>query len=152
MTAPHAPARARVEAWTPARWFLLVIAVTHVPLGIAGLAIDRSFPITAAAAARAEPAYVLGVLRTNGWHSLAALLIGLAALYCTLMPAGARTLALLLGVSHIGIVLFLLVADPDTLLIASNDADQIIHAFTAAGGTTAALLTPRLVVARPATP
>lgn len=128
--------------WTAARWFLLVAAVWHLPLGIAGFFVDRSFPIGADAAESAGSAYVFGVFKTNGWHSLAALILGVVALYFTLYPRRARSVALAVGVIHVGIVGALIVRDPSTFWIASNDADQIVHASSAVGGIVCGLLTP----------
>lgn len=128
--------------WMAARWFLLVAAVWHLPLGIAGFFYDRSFPIGPDAAESAGSAYVFGVFKTNGWHSLAALILGVVALYFTLNPGRARSVALAVGVIHVGIVAALIVRDPSTFWIASNDADQIVHASSAIGGIVCGLLTP----------
>ena len=73
------PASLSTSKWTPARWYLLVFAIVHLPLGVAGLVVDRSFPIGAGATRTENPGYVFGVLETNGWHSLAALLLGIVA-------------------------------------------------------------------------
>lgn len=128
-------------SWTPARWYLLAIAITHIPLGVIGLVMDRSFPIGPEAAARADSAMVFGVFETNGWHSLAALGIGVGATLFTMYPSRARAVALALGVSHVAIMLSFSFADPTTKWIASNGADQVIHASTAIGGIATGLLT-----------
>ena len=130
------------SAWTPARIFLLISTLYHVPLGVAGLIAERTFPVGAAATARAGSDFVFGVFETNGWHSVAALLVAAVSLYFTLRPARAREAALSLGVFHVGLVVALMVRPPETFWLASNAADQVIHAFTAVGGIVSARMTP----------
>ena len=127
--------------WTPARIFMLVAAVVHLPLGVAGLIADQTFPVGATAAERAESALVFGVFETNGWHSVAALAIGLMAAYLTIAPRRARDVALAIGLFHVGVVASLVVWEPSTFWLASNAADQVIHTSTAIGGIGSALLT-----------
>jgi hypothetical protein len=130
--------------WSPARWYLLAVAVSHVPLGVIGLVVDRSFPIGAEAAREAASHRVFGVLETNGWHSLGALALGvLAASILVAAPERARRVALLIGVFNLGLLLSLIAWDPRTFWIASNGTDQIIHSATALGGIVTGLLTPR---------
>lgn len=127
--------------WTPARVFLLVTAIVHVPLGIVGFFYDRSFPLGAQATEVAGSAHVFGILETNGWHTLGALLVGVIALNAALNPGRAREVALGLGVFHVGLFASLLVWEPSTFWLASNAADQVIHAFTAIGGIVTGLAT-----------
>lgn len=138
VTAGVAP---QAGSWTPARIFMLWAAVLHLPLGIIGLVYDQTFPVGASAAARAGSDHVFGVLETNGWHSLAALGIGIVATYFAMYPRRARDAALIIGVLHVGIVAALAVWDPSKFWLASNAADQVIHASTAIGGIGSALLT-----------
>jgi hypothetical protein len=138
--------------WTPARMFLLVAAVWHIPLGIIGLFYNHDFPIGAGAARTAGSAQIAGVFTTNGWHNLAALVLGLVALVFTLYPARARTVALAIGVIHVGITLALLIWEPSTFWIASNTADQFIHASSAVGGIACGLATKEVGVPRAAQP
>ena len=137
--------------WTPARMFMLVSAAVHLPLGIIGLIYERTFPLGSSAALEAGSDHVFGVLETNGWHSLAALGIGIVSAYFTMYPLRARDAALIVGVFHVGIVAALSVWDPSVFWLASNGADQIIHASTAIGGVASGLLT-RPDRSRPATP
>lgn len=129
--------------WTPARIFLAFSATYHLLLGIAGLAVDQTFPVGWQAAAQASSGHVFGVFETNGWHSVAGLLIGLVSLYFTVRPEGARAGALAVGVSQAVVTLALAVVPPSTFWLASNAADQVIHSATAIGGIGSALLTPR---------
>lgn len=135
------PNSARTSAWTPARIFLVVSAIYHLLLGILGLAIDQTFPLSAEAAARAGSMHVFGVFETNGWHSLAALGLGAVSLFFAVRPQRAREAAVALGISQAFIVLALALRDPSAFLLAANGADQVIHTATALGGIVSGLLT-----------
>ena len=142
-TAEARPLRPDV-GWSPARWYLLAVAISHIPLGIVGLVFDRSFPIGAEAAREAGSHHIFGVLETNGWHSLGALALGvLAASILVAAPERARRVAFLIGVINLGLLLSLVAWDPSTFWIASNGTDQIVHSATALGGIGTGLLTPR---------
>jgi hypothetical protein len=127
--------------WTPARVFMVVSTLYHLPLGIAGLIYDQTFPIGAAAAERAGSELIFGIFETNGWHSVAALGLGLISVYFAIKPRRARDVALAIGLFHVGIVASLIIWEPSTFWLASNFADQVIHTGTAMGGITSALLT-----------
>lgn len=129
------------ERWTPARIFMLAAAVVHLPLGIAGLVYDQTFPVGATAAERASSELIFGIFETNGWHSLAALLLGIITAYFAMYPRRARDAALIIGVVHVGIFAALAMSQPSTFWLASNGADQVVHASTAIGGIASALLT-----------
>ena len=131
----------RSQRWTPARIFLLVVAVAYVPLGIGGLLVDRSFPVGSAAAERAGSGLAFGVFETNGWHALASLVIAVIAVYFILRPRRARDAAMAIGVFHVGITVSLMLWEPSTFWLASNAADQVVHASSAIGGVATALLT-----------
>jgi hypothetical protein len=133
----------RTSEWTPARLFLLVSAIYHTPLGIIGLAMDQTFPFGADSASHGHSEHIFGLLETNGWHSLAALLLGLISIFFALRPEHAREAALAIGIGHVGIVVSLILWDPSTFLLASNAADQVVHSATAVGGIVSGLLTPR---------
>ena len=136
-------ARQDDSAWTPARVFMAASTLFHIPIAIVGFAYDRTFPIGPGAAEDAGSAHVFGVFETNGWHTLGALLVGAVSLYCVLRPRHARDGALALGVFHVALVVSLVLWDPSTFWIASNAADQVVHAATAIGGIGSALLTRR---------
>jgi hypothetical protein len=131
----------RRERWTPARIFMLAAAVVHLPLGIAGLIYDQTFPVGATAAERTSSELIFGIFETNGWHSLAALLLGIVTAYLAMYPRRARDAALIIGVLHVGIFAALAMSQPSTFWLASNGADQVVHASTAIGGIASALLT-----------
>jgi len=134
-------ARNGPTSWTPARVFMAVSAVWHLPLGVAGLIYDQTFPIGSDAAATAGSDHIFGIFETNGWHSLAALLLGIVSLYFALLPQRARIAALVIGVFHVAIVVALFVWKPETFWIASNVADQVVHSSTAVGGIVSGLMT-----------
>ena len=129
------------STWTPARLFLAVSAAFHIPVAVAGFVVDRTFPIGSDAAANAGSRLIFGVLETNGWHTLAALVAGLVSLYCALRADHARQAALGLGLIHVGVVLALVQWEPSTFWIASNAADEVVHTATALGGIGSGLLT-----------
>jgi hypothetical protein len=130
-------------SWTPARIFLVASVGYHLPLGLAGFLYNRSFPIGPEAAAKAESAFVFGIFETNGWHSFAALAIGVVSLWAVLENRRVRMVALTIGALHVGIVLALIAWDPSVFWLASNNADQVIHSFTAVGGLVSGFATPR---------
>jgi hypothetical protein len=121
--------------------FMLAAAVWHLLLGIVGLVYDQTFPVGATAAERASSEHIFGIFETNGWHSIAALVIGIITTYFTMYPRRARDAALIIGLLHVGIVAALVVWQPSTFWLASNGADQVVHASTAIGGIASALLT-----------
>ena len=135
------PTGAAGDEWTPARIFLAASAGYHLILGIAGLAINQAFPLGADATDQAGSAHIFGIFETNGWHSLAGLLLGLISLYFSLQPARAREAAFAVGISQVGVVVGFILWPPSTFSFASNGADQVIHSITAIGGIGAALLT-----------
>ena len=136
--------------WSPARLFMAVSALFHIPVGMAGFLYDRTFPLGPDAAASASSAHIFGIFETNGWHTLAALLLGVVSLYYVLRPRHAREAALAVGVTHVALVISLILWDPSTFWIASNAADQVVHSSTAIGGIASGLLTPRRGAARTA--
>ncbi|MGH2757127.1 MAG: DUF4383 domain-containing protein, partial [Actinomycetota bacterium] len=129
--------------WTPARIFLAASAAYHLLLGIVGLAINQTFALGADAVAHAGSEHVFGIFETNGWHSLAALLIGAASLYFAFRPERARVAALGIGISQALVVVAFTFFPPSTFWFASNRADQVIHASTAIWGIGSALSTRR---------
>ena len=129
------------SAWTPARIFMVLSALFHIPVGVVGFVYDRTFPIGAQAAASTPSDHIWGIFETNGWHTLGALVVGLVSLYFALSPRRASEAALALGVGHVGLFVSLILWNPSTFWIASNATDQIVHASTAVGGIVSGLLT-----------
>ena len=129
------------DGWTPARIFLAASAFYHLGLSLVGFAIDRSFPVGTTATEHAGSEHIFGIFETNGWHSLAAFLLGLVSLYFVLRPARAREVSLGVGISQALVVVAFALLPPETFWFASNAADQVIHSITAIGGITGSVLT-----------
>lgn len=129
-----ANARVRETEWPAARVWMLASAMWHLPLGIIGLIVDRTFPIGVEAARSAHSEHIFGVFETNGWHSAAALLLGIISTYYLVRSRGAARAALGIGLFHVGIVASLELWSPETFWLASNLADQFVHATTAVTG------------------
>lgn len=124
--------------WPPARVFLLISGTCLLLTGLVGLTLDSSFPTSSETMAHSH-AHVFGVLETNGWHNLGALALALPALGVALVwPALSRVAALAVGVSNTLVFITFTIWHPSELLIASNPADQIMHAALAVGGVTSA--------------
>ena len=135
--------RRQAGTWTPARVFMFVSAVWHLPLGIVGLAIDQTFPIGSGETTMAHSEHIFGIFETNGWHSLAGLVLGSISAFFAARPRRARDAALAIGIFHVGLVAALIAWAPETFWIASNAADQVVHSSTAIAGIGTALLTRR---------
>lgn len=127
--------------WTPARGFLVFAALYLIPLSLLGFFLNSRFPTSAAGAA--DSAYILGVLETNGWHNLAGLAYGVLALVAFLRPGTGRNAALFIGVSHVLVTVAFILWDPATFWVASNFADNVVHASFAVGGVIAGIATAR---------
>jgi len=120
---------------------MAVSTIWHLPLGIIGLVVDQTFPVGADAAVASGSDHIFGVFETNGWHSLAGLLLGVVSFFFALRPERAREAAIGIGAFHVGVVVALVLWGPETFWIASNAADQVVHSSTAVGGIVSGLLT-----------
>ncbi len=143
MAVAEAVSRPRTSPWTPARVFMAVSAVWHIPLGVAGFLYDRTFPIGAHATATGHSEHIFGIFETNGWHTLAALVLGVVSLYYAIRPRHAREAALAIGFGHVVLVIALTLWDPSTFWLASNGADQVVHSSTAVAAIATGLMTGR---------
>ena len=133
----NAAAERSVEAaqdWSPARIYLVASGVFLLILGVAGLAVNRSFPMSPGAVDNAGSGWLFGVLQTNGWHSVAALMSSAVALGFALRPEWARMGAIVKGLFYISVTTSLFITAPSTFLLVSNAGDQIVHASLAIGG------------------
>jgi hypothetical protein len=129
------------QEWSPARVFLVAAGVYLLVVGIAGFLIDRSFPVGSGEALHSGSADIFGIFKTNGWHSLSAVLFGALAIAFAIKPETARAGALVVGVPNALVLFAFLIEDPRTFWFASNGADQVAHALLGFGGIAAALLT-----------
>ncbi|MBW3595572.1 MAG: DUF4383 domain-containing protein [Actinobacteria bacterium] len=128
--------------WSPARIYLVGSGVFLVFVSVAGFAVNTSFP-TDASQVSATSEHIFGILETNGWHNLAGLVSGIVALGFGLRPEWARVGALVKGVAYVVVTSAIAIGGGDRLLIASNAADQVVHASLAIGGLATAAMTPR---------
>ncbi len=133
--------RAAVQ-WSPARIYLVGSGIFLVVLAAAGFAVNTSFPTDAGQVSTTSD-HVFGVLETNGWHNLAGLVSGVVALGFGLGPEWARIGALVKGTAYVVITSSIAIDGGDGFLIASNAADQVVHASLAIGGLATAAMIPR---------
>jgi hypothetical protein len=129
------------DEWTPARIYLVASGIFLLFVGVAGLVLDRSFPTSPGAVDSAGSGWLFGVLQTNGWHSVAALVSSAAALGFARRAEWARLGAMVKGVFYVVVTTSLLITEPSTFLLASNAGDQVVHASLAVGGIATALAT-----------
>lgn len=91
---------------------------------------------------KSHSAHIFGVFETNGWHNLAAVALAAVALSVAFgKPSWSRSAAMLIGIFHIGVTVSLILWEPSTFWLASNDADQVVHATYAVGGIASAFAT-----------
>lgn len=136
-------ARDRRASWPPARVYLVASGIFLVGAALAGFGYSTSFPSSAEAVRSADNPHIYGIFETNGWHNLTSLVSGLVSLSFALRPEWARTGALVKGSLYTAVTLSIAVWGPETFLLASNAADQVVHASLAATGFAAAVATPR---------
>src|SRR3990172_3238791 len=87
------------RAWSPTGLYLLVSGVWLVVVaGVVGFIYNSDFAIDTRPGSSSD---IFGILETNGWHNLAGLLGGLAALGFALKAATAHFRALSLGVVYL---------------------------------------------------
>lgn len=116
------------------RTFLVISGVYLALTGLAGFTVSSSFP-TNRESVEASHGHIFGVLETNGWHNLAALALALPSLYVAVRrPGWAPVVAVLSGLANTVVFVLFAVLGGAAFLIASNDADQVVHAATALGG------------------
>jgi hypothetical protein len=129
------------DEWSPARIYLVVSGVVLLMLGVAGLVLDQSFPTSPGAVDAAGSRWLFGVLQTNGWHSVAAVVSGAVALGFAVRAEWARLGAMAKGLFYVVVTMSLFITEPSTFLLVSNIGDQIVHASLAIGGVATALAT-----------
>lgn len=129
--------------WSPARLYLVTSAVFLLVTGTAGFIINHSFPFGASEVDAAGSAHIFGIFETNGWHNLAAVLSGIAALGFAARAEWAPAGALIKGGIYVVVTVSVAFWGGETFWIASNAADQMVHATLAVGGIVTGLLTRR---------
>jgi hypothetical protein len=136
-------ARSSAVTWSPARVYLVVSGVFLVGAALTGFGLSTSFPTSANAVHSADNPHIYGIFETNGWHNLGALISGAISLAFAVRPEWARTGAFVKGSMYAVVTLSIALWGPETFLLASNTADQIVHGSLAVAGLAAAGATPR---------
>lgn len=132
----------RRHRWTPARLYLVISGSLLIAIGAAGFAVDASFPTAAAEVERLGSGHLFGILETNGWHNVAGLASGVVAVAFAARAQWARLGALLQGGLYTAVTAAVAIWGGETFWIASNTADQVVHALLAVGGLASGLATP----------
>jgi uncharacterized protein DUF4383 len=127
--------------WSPARIYLVASGIFLLIVGVAGLVLDQSFPTSPGGVDSAGSRWLLGVLQTNGWHSVAAVGSGAVALAFAAKAEWARLGAMVKGLFYVLVTTSLFITEPSTFLLVSNVGDQIVHASLAIAGIATALAT-----------
>jgi hypothetical protein len=128
---------------SPARVYLVVSGIFLVGLAAIGFLYNSSFP-TAADEVSENSSHVFGVLETNGWHNLAGMMSGLLALTFATRAEWSSFGAMFKGLFYVIVTSAIGIWGGDTFWLASNSADQILHASLAVGGVGSALVTRRM--------
>ena len=142
VTAP-APEPGPSTRWSPARLYLVVSGVFLVVISAVGFGVDATFPATSSEVAAEGSGHTFGIFETNGWHNLAGVMSGLAALGFALRPEWARFGALFKGAMYVVVTSSIALWGPETFRLASNTADQIVHGTLAITGLAAGFATPK---------
>ena len=126
--------------WSPARIYLVASGMLLLLLAVAGFAINTTFPTDPS---RVHPTsdHIFGILETNGWHNLAGTLSGIVALGFATRANWSRLGALVKGVFYVAVTGAIAIWGGETFWLASNAADQVVHAMLAVGGLTTAAVT-----------
>lgn len=138
-----AATRGTTTTWSPARVYLVASGVFLAAAALGGFALSTSFPSSSGAVHAADNPHIFGIFETNGWHNLAALISGTVSLSFALRPEWARTGAFVKGSMYTLVTTSIAIWGPETFLIASNTADQIVHGSLAVAGLATAFATPR---------
>lgn len=142
-TATRGIGTAKAGTWSPARVYLVATGLFLIGAAAAGFGVSTSFPTTAEAARAAEDAHIYGIFETNGWHNLSSGFSGVISLAFAARPRWARTGAFVKATLYALVTISIAIWGAETFLLASNAADQVVHASLAVAGLGAALATPR---------
>lgn len=134
--------------WSPARLYLVISGVFLFTASGLGFLFDSSFPLSADAVHATESGHIFGILETNGWHNLAGMTSGVLALAFAARPRWARLGALVKGWMYVVVTSAIGIWGPETFLLESNLADQVVHGGFAITGLLAGYMTPRAPAAQ----
>lgn len=128
------------EEWSPARIYLLASGIFLIAIAAGGFAVNLTFP-TDSSLVDVTSEHLFGVLETNGWHNLAAVVSALLAFGFAMKPEWARLGAFVKGICYVVATATITIWGGERFWIASNGADQVVHATLALSGLAAAALT-----------
>lgn len=137
-----ATATRTVATWSPARIYLVATGILLIGAGLVGFGLSTSFPSSAEAAHSADNPHIYGIFETNGWHNLTTLISGAISLSFALRPEWARTGAFVKGTLYATVTITIALWGPG--VVASNDADQVVHGSLAVAAFAAAFATPSI--------
>lgn len=143
MATASEPRPRETATWSPARVYLVASGVLLVLAAVVGFGVNSAFPATSDEVGSAGSGHILGIFETNGWHNLNAVISGAIALGFAVRPEWARTGAFFKGAMYVAVTVSIALWGPETFRIASNTADQIVHAALGVTGLAAGFATPR---------
>jgi Domain of unknown function (DUF4383) len=121
------PAMTPMRDWTVAQHFAIWVAVFTVVTGLIGLAINPSFATGDDATAETF------IVDWNGWHALAALLVGVPGLAIAWYPGLAIPYLAYRAITDAGVALWAALDDrPLGVLYLPTSGDAIVHLVIAA--------------------
>ena len=135
---PFMPAMTPVREWTVAQQFAIAIALFTVVTGLIGLAINPDFSVGDDATAETF------IVDWNGWHALAALLVGVPGLAVAWFPGLAVPYLAYRAVTDGAVALWAALDDrPLGVLYLPTNGDAIVHLTLAAISALGVLLAAR---------
>jgi hypothetical protein len=124
--------------WTLAQWFAIGIALFTVVFGLIGFAINPDFSVGDDATAETF------LVDWNGWHAVAALLVGVPGLAIAWLPSLALPYLVYRAVTDAGVGIWAALDDrPLGVLYLPTDGDAIVHVVIAGVAALGAVLAVR---------
>jgi hypothetical protein len=122
--------------WTIAQHFAIWLGLVAVVLGVVGLAINPDFAVGDDATAES-----FAGVDWNGWHGVAAILVGLPALAIAWLPQFAIAYLVYRAVTDAAVALWVALDDrPLGVLFLPTNGDLVFHVIVAAVATLGILL------------
>jgi len=134
--------------WTIAQHFAIWLGLAAVVLGVVGLAINPDFAVGDNATAES-----FAGVDWNGWHGVAAILVGLPGIAIAWLPKFAIPYLVYRAVTDAAVGLWVALDDrPLGVLFLPTNGDLVFHVVVAAVATLGILLALRSSGARPVQP
>ena len=132
------PAMTPVRDWTVAQHFAIWIGLFTTVTGLIGLAINPDFAVGGDATAESF------IVDWNGWHAIAALLVGVPGLAIAWLPGLAIPYLAYRAVTDAAVALWAAVDDrPLGVLYLPTSGDAVVHAAIAAASALGIVLATR---------